>query len=73
MGLLGAAWDLFFWIIGLICLGIAVGVGFFASNLIYKNQFYKSTESAGNVIFRFLHFWLAENLFRIAFFYDFSK
>ncbi|MBE6107735.1 MAG: hypothetical protein E7192_03750 [Erysipelotrichaceae bacterium] len=35
MGLLGAVWDLFFWIIGLICLGIAVGVGFFASNLIY--------------------------------------
>lgn len=35
MGLLGAVWDLLFWLIGLFCLCIAVGVGFFASNLVY--------------------------------------
>ena len=35
MGLLGIIWDLFMWGIGLICLCIAFGVGFLASNLIY--------------------------------------
>ncbi len=35
MGLLGAIWDLLMWGIGIFCLCIAVGVGFFASNFIY--------------------------------------
>ncbi len=35
MGLLGAIWDLLMWGIGIFCLCVAVGVGFFASNFIY--------------------------------------